>query len=406
MTQIAIERIIVGDRFRKDLGDVAALAHSMKTLGLLQPIGLDESHKLLWGHRRLEAAKLLGWASIEAKVADLDSLLVEHDENEMRKEFSSSERVAIGKALEERVGERRGQPESIVVNLPQYSEGSIRQNFDEYSGQRTRDVAAKQAGFGSGKTYDYAKKVVEQGTPELIESVDRNEVSVSAAASVATLPFVEQREIVARGPKEILAAAKQIRGEKRQETLLNKRTVAQNLPSFGGKKMYNVIYADPPWEYSNSGVHGAANHHYHTMSTDRIESLLGDLGVIVSDNAILFLWITNPLMAEAFHIIERWGFRYKSNLVWIKRELKKPGSGFYVRGRHELLFIATRGNFTPLEDVAPPIGSVIESPIQEHSRKPEEVYEIIERLYPGCNYLELFARQNKRSGWDSWGNES
>jgi N6-adenosine-specific RNA methylase IME4 len=91
--------------------------------------------------------------------------------------------------------------------------------------------------------------------------------------------------------------------------------------------------------------------------------------------------------------------------VWVKKNLTKPGSGFYVRGRHELLFICTRGSFTPIDNnQSPPIGSVITSDIGEHSEKPQEAYEIIESLYPNCSYIELFAR-DRRSGWDSHGYE-
>jgi N6-adenosine-specific RNA methylase IME4 len=125
----------------------------------------------------------------------------------------------------------------------------------------------------------------------------------------------------------------------------------------------------------------------------------------VSDNAVLFLWATNPLLVDAMEVVSAWKFQYKTNMVWVKTELQKPGSGFYVRGRHELLFICTRGSFTPLNpNISPPIGSIIEAPVREHSRKPESVYGIIEALYPGCNYVELFSRTS-RNGWDSWGNQ-
>lgn len=168
--------------------------------------------------------------------------------------------------------------------------------------------------------------------------------------------------------------------------------------------VYNVLLADPPWQYDNTGVHGAADNHYPTMPLEDICALPRTINLKVADNAVLFLWVTNPFVRDAFEVIDSWGFEYKTNIAWVKTELKKPGSGFYVRGRHELLYICTHGSFTPLEDVSPPIGSVIHAPVQEHSRKPLEVYEIIERLYPNSQYMELFAR-NKRKGWDAWGNE-
>lgn len=203
---------------------------------------------------------------------------------------------------------------------------------------------------------------------------------------------------------EILEAARRIRKERAAETRQDRVKEAQSLRHLPDK-VFNVIYADPPWEYSNTGVHGAANHHYPTMPLCDLECLPEKIGMRVADNAVLFMWITNPLMAEAFHLMDHWGFTYKTNIVWVKTDLQKPGSGFYVRGRHELLFIATRGAFTPLDqNIAPPIGSVVESPVREHSRKPEVFYEIIERLYPQCRYIELFAR-SERPDWESWGNE-
>lgn len=181
-----------------------------------------------------------------------------------------------------------------------------------------------------------------------------------------------------------------------------KRQNARQLP----EGIYNVLYADPPWEYDNTGLNGAAEHHYDTMSIDDIYAQLSRLPKVrITDNAVLFMWVTNPLLVEGLECIERWGFEYKTQLVWIKTELQKPGVGWYVRGRHELLLIATRGSFTPLnEHISPPIGSVLEAPIREHSRKPDEVYTIIERLYPDCQYIELFARHT-REGWAAWGNE-
>lgn len=165
---------------------------------------------------------------------------------------------------------------------------------------------------------------------------------------------------------------------------------------------YDVILADPPWEYDNTGVHGAASHHYDTLPLEDICALAP---LPVADNAALFLWVTNPFVRDAFEVIDAWGFTYKTNIAWVKRNLVRPGSGFYVRGRHELLFICTRGAMVPDQTGRAPIGSVLEADVQEHSRKPDEAYELIEAIYPEGQYLELFAR-NHRSGWTPWGNDS
>jgi len=158
---------------------------------------------------------------------------------------------------------------------------------------------------------------------------------------------------------------------------------------------FDVIYADPPWQYSNSGITGAANNHYPTMETEEICKLK----VPSAENAVLFLWVTNPFLKEGIQVCESWGFEYKTNMVWIK---ERAGQGFYVKGQHELLFIAVKGNFRPDDSLY--IRSVVSEAKKEHSQKPEVFYEIIEKMYPNGKYLELFAR-NKRNKWQPWGNE-
>lgn len=171
--------------------------------------------------------------------------------------------------------------------------------------------------------------------------------------------------------------------------------------------VYDVIYADPPWQYSNVLPQwGAAETHYRTMSIEE----LCNIKIPGADNAVLFLWVTNPFLRDAFQVLDAWNFTYKTNMVWVKTGLKRPGSGFWLRGRHELLFICGRGAFVPDQAGKEPIGSVIEGElvlyagINEHSKKPDTTYELIEKMYPNGKYLELFAR-NKRPGWESWGDE-
>jgi N6-adenosine-specific RNA methylase IME4 len=121
---------------------------------------------------------------------------------------------------------------------------------------------------------------------------------------------------------------------------------------------------------------------------------------VTTDDCILFLWVTPPLVAHAVRVVDAWGFRFRTSMVWVKDKL---GMGHWVRQRHELLFIAIRGNMlTPPEAARP--DSVIEAPRRAHSEKPHEVYELIERMYPELPKLELFAR-TPRPGWSAWGNQ-
>lgn len=164
--------------------------------------------------------------------------------------------------------------------------------------------------------------------------------------------------------------------------------------------VYSVIYADPPWQYSNTGVNGAAEKHYPTLPTENIASLPLTLGLKTASDSVLFLWATNPLLPDALRVIEAWGFTYKTNLVWVKDGL---GVGFYTRGRHELLLIATRGSFLPAYQP----DSVLPYAKSEHSEKPGAVYGLIETMYPGQRYVELFARcPETRDHWTFWGNEA
>lgn len=168
------------------------------------------------------------------------------------------------------------------------------------------------------------------------------------------------------------------------------------------KGKYNVLLIDPPWQYKNTGVEGAVSREYPTMSIEELSEI--PIKEITTENAVMFLWITNPILEEGFELIKNWGFSYKTNMVYIKKG-GAPGIGFYVRGCHELLLICIKGSFLPLTKEY--VSSVIETNRLPHSQKPEIVYEIIEKLYPNQKYLELFARNNKkRKNWTYWGQEA
>ena len=159
---------------------------------------------------------------------------------------------------------------------------------------------------------------------------------------------------------------------------------------------FEVIYADPPWPYDFE-LRGAPSSHYPEMTVEDISALK----VPAADDSILFLWATNPKLPEALDVMWKWGFEYKTNLVWVKDRF---GTGYYVRGKHELLLIGTRGQpGVPATPDRPE--SVFVAPRGKHSEKPSEFYGMIEKMYPQARYLEMFARQN-REGWTAWGNEA
>jgi N6-adenosine-specific RNA methylase IME4 len=181
--------------------------------------------------------------------------------------------------------------------------------------------------------------------------------------------------------------------------------------SLNGKR-YDIILADAPWEYSNSGNSGAASKHYSTMSIADIAAL--PVQDICNPGAFLLMWATAPLLAEALAVIKAWGFEYKTVFsVWVKvkagtQEPVKNGIGHYTRSACEYVFIARRKDGKqPLKDVraSQSVGQVILAPRREHSRKPDEMFERINEFFkPELTRIELFAREG-RVGYDCWGNQ-
>lgn len=188
-------KIRIENRTRKDMGDLDALARSIDAVGLLHPIIITAGGKLVAGERRLRAVRdILKWGKVSCSVVNLDALQAEHDENQVRKDFTASERVAIAKAIKDAIGERRGRPSSSIPKAPENVQKVA--HYEPEEGQKTRDTAAKAAGFGNAETLRQAEKVVEHGTPALVEAMDAKTVSVGAAAKIADLPPEKQEEVV------------------------------------------------------------------------------------------------------------------------------------------------------------------------------------------------------------------
>src|SRR5207244_4152766 len=140
----------------------------------------------------------------------------------------------------------------------------------------------------------------------------------------------------------------------------------------------------------------APENHYPTMATEEICAL----PVPAAEEAVLFLWAVSCLLLEALEVMEAWGFAFKTTLCWVKPSI---GPGVWLRNRHELLLVGQRGGYRPPEPEER-CDSVLEAPRGRHSQKPEQIYELLERMYPQASKLELFARAS-RPGWVAWGNE-
>lgn len=171
---------------------------------------------------------------------------------------------------------------------------------------------------------------------------------------------------------------------------------------------FATLLADPPWQFQNRTGKVAPEHQrllrYPTLSLDEIAAL--PITALSADAAHLYLWVPNALLAEGLQVMTAWGFTYKSNLVWYKvRRDGGPdgrGVGFYFRNVTELVLFGVRGSLRTLAPGRRQV-NLLATRKRQHSRKPEELYALIEQCSPGP-YLELFARF-ERPGWVQWGNE-
>lgn len=183
-----------------------------------------------------------------------------------------------------------------------------------------------------------------------------------------------------------------------------------NLIHFAGGKKYCTIYADPPWRFQNRTGKVAPEHkrlnRYPTMDLSDIESL--PVQSICNDKCHLYLWVPNALLPDGLAVMKAWGFEYKGNIIWEKvRKDGMPdgrGVGFYFRNVTEILLFGIRGENNRTLAPARSQVNLIRAIKREHSRKPDEIVDLIEKCSSGP-YIELFARGD-RAGWDMWGNQA
>lgn len=188
----------------------------------------------------------------------------------------------------------------------------------------------------------------------------------------------------------------------------NELTAAQDFLKCVPEKGYGTILADPPWQFKNRTGKMAPEHkrlsRYSTIKLKEIKEI--PISVVAAENSHLYLWVPNALLKEGLEVMEAWGFEYKTNLIWHK--IRKDGGpdgrgvGFYFRNTTEIILFGIRGKLRTLDPGRTQV-NIIRSRKREHSRKPDELYDIIEQCSPGP-FLELFAR-GKRENWDQWGNE-
>ena len=228
-------------------------------------------------------------------------------------------------------------------------------------------------------------------------------MQVTIAASV-TSPFIRARCVVCgRKFGAMRSTARTCSENCRQVLSRARRRATPPLPT----GPFDLIAADPPWHfetYSEKGQARSANRHYPTMTLDWLLKL--PIADIAAPDAGLALWVYGPLLPQAFDVMRSWGFTYKSDLFTWEKVTRNGdpafGTGYYTRKSTEQVLYATRGR--GLKRIDRSVQQCIRAPRKEHSRKPDEVFERLERLFGSVRRLELFARR-QRLGWVVWGNE-
>ncbi len=166
------------------------------------------------------------------------------------------------------------------------------------------------------------------------------------------------------------------------------------------KKKYGIIYADPEWKFQTWDGLSTGAEHYAVSELETIKQR--DVASISADDCVLFVWATVPMLPHALEVMAAWGFKYVSNVAWVKN---RGGTGYWFINKHELLLVGTKGNI-PAPSPGTQYLSVIEADRGRHSEKPEAFAEMIEKYFPALPKIELNRRGPARDGWDAWGAEA
>jgi len=363
-----IDEIIVGERLRKDLGDLAPLAENIKELGLMHPIVITHpGRNLIAGLRRLEACKILGWKKVPVHSMAIDDIAMgEYSENAQRKPFLPSEIDAIRQAIE-------------PIEKQKAKERMGAKGWKSSTPGKARDKIAGATGVSS-RTVEKIRSVME-----------------AAEADPGKYGHIPAEMDATGNVDRAFRAVNRLQKTEKQD-----REANDPGPLDQGRR-YTVILADVPWDEEawsmETGLERSPERHYKTMSLDEIMAIPVDR--IAYKDCALFFWTKANRMDSAINVIGAWGFEYKTHMVWIKDRI---GMGRWLRDKHEILCIATKGNRPPPDETVLHM-STFYATKGDHSVKPIRAHEIIESYFPDAPRIELFARKG-REGWDSWGNEA
>ena len=318
------------------------------------------------GHNRYEIAMKhnLPYSTISYNFDSEDDVKLWIFKNQIgRRNLPPFERVRLALHLKPVIAEK-AKSQQIRKPVNSVVQNSAQQNFT-----KTRDIIADMAGV-SHDTVSKVEKILDAGTPETLEKIKRGDITV-------------------------YKAYQDTRSHERRAEVLNSDDKKSPTSIFDND--FSVIYADPPWE---SKFLIDEDEKDSNDSCSMKFSYLKKLTIPVSDDAILLLWSSVSVLDKALQLMNAWGFKYKTNIIWDKQQV---GFGQYVRGQHEMLLIGVKGNFTPPAEDAR-VGSVYSEERSNQKIKPKWFYEQIERMFPNETYLELFASSKHSDRWAVFNN--
>jgi N6-adenosine-specific RNA methylase IME4 len=368
-------------------GEYQDLTEDIAKRGVMIPIEYDDQGNILDGHQRLKICAELGITTfpkvVRAGMSDADKRLHVRRLNLARRHMTQEQRRSqIQKHLRE-TPEKSDRQIAAKLGVSNSTVSIARKNL-----AKTNQVCESHTSIGAdGKVYP---RQVRHKPVSLFNPSPKEIAAIRNPAVMDKIMSGEANNVIDAQRKVI------------KETIISRYLTEQKpngrvVDIFKTKTKYRVIYADPPWAYTleQIGKGTSVSDHYPTMPLDDICAL--PVKNIVDKNAVLFLWVTSPMLEKGFKVINAWGFSYKASFVWDKI---KHNMGHYNSVRHEFLLIGTQGSCVP--DQAKLFDSVQSLERTEHSRKPEVFRDIIDTLYLHGNRLELFSRQSAAK-WDSGG---
>ena len=401
---IKINDIVIGSRRRKLNKDkVSVLAESMKLIGQLEPLTITRDNVLLAGWHRLEAAKSLGWDEIKAEVFDgneVECELAEIDENLMRNDLTVLEQGEHLARRQELIGRNVGRyPNTATVAELKTTPEIAKSNGEIISPLKTTEEIARDIGLterSAQQRMQAARKII----PEVKEIIRDTEIadSTTQLLQLARLDPDKQLEVARNITNGVSSIADAVRQVKKAQVIASLENVeAQEAKKIEG--VYDVIVIDPPWPMKKIERDVAPNQvefDYPTMS----EEELFNLEIPCADNCHVWLWTTQKYLPLALDLLEAWDLKYVCTFVW-----HKPG-GFQPFGlpqyNCEFALYARRGSpeFIDFKNFM----ACFEAPRGAHSEKPQEFYDMVNRVTAGRR-LDMFNRR-EIPGFDTWGKEA